>query len=373
MWRRGHCIAVRALEGRPLPSAPAASAAPSLPRQLRAPAAYFSLRQPRASVAPAAVDVASPRWPQRRGFASSSPEEGTAEAAKKEEAEPKAEAAAEADAGQPDEGSEASSGGEQRPPRVLWKAKPLDAAFGEAENVVNRSAFVSAGGLGLALLGIAPYTAPTPFLFALVLSTLQVRIAHAWQIRQLRAHLRRHVLELTEEFQPGEDEATTVLVRCSGGLSRTLTLGGPAVEGKSRPPLADVLRLGDPFLHLDRGSGSAEDEEALAALWQSSRTIADEELDIKNFEDESDKEANRVVQGLSVLTVQDLEKLEKAGAEKHGTSPKASIRQIARASQMVAGVILVGGGMIGAGGRLAEPGVQQAMVETRPAGAEAER
>lgn len=233
-------------------------------------------------------------------------------------------------------------------PRILWTAPTLHPTFETAERAVGTYSVATGGGIGLALLGIAPHLAPNPFMVAMLLAAVQVHIAYAWQLRTLRAHLRRNVTELvrTEEVSgEGENAAsTTVLsVTCDGGVSRTLRLN----EGKGAPCFADVMRQTGHFIFIDRSAGQADDPEALDSLLNSDRIIDDEELNVEPVGEESQQEANKVVQRLAGLKASDLKTF--SGAQ--SLPPNAALQQAARHSQVLAGVTLFGGAAICVGGR----------------------
>eukprot|EP00927_Polykrikos_kofoidii_P084271 TRINITY_DN8832_c0_g1_i2.p1 TRINITY_DN8832_c0_g1~~TRINITY_DN8832_c0_g1_i2.p1 ORF type:complete len:383 (-),score=68.49 TRINITY_DN8832_c0_g1_i2:120-1268(-) len=238
-------------------------------------------------------------------------------------------------------------------PQVLWRAPPLKKQFAAAEQSITLCAGLSAGGLGLALLGLAPFAASNPFMIALLLASLQVRLAHAWQIRQLRAHFRRHVTEIVET-----DGKLTV--EFDGGLERSLEFEDPSQSGETRPPLAAVIRYGHPFVYIDRDIGEAVNgDEALEAALSSEKVIKTEILDITTFEDEPLLEAQKIVQKLSVLTIRDLDLLAArqgtvVGGTKRpvGLTPKASMKQMERSSKLFGIGMMSMGSVFFVGGRL---------------------
>jgi hypothetical protein len=238
-------------------------------------------------------------------------------------------------------------------PQVLWRAPPLKKQFAAAEQSITLCAGLSAGGLGLALLGLAPFAASNPFMIALLLVSLQVRIAHAWQIRQLRAHSRRHVTKIV-----GTEEK--LIIEFDGGLERSLEFEDPSQSGETRPPLAAVIRYGHPFVYIDRDIGEAVNgDEALEAALSSEKVIKTEILDITTFEDEPQVEAQKIIQKLSVLTIGDLDLLAArqgtvVGGTKRpvGLTPKASMKQMERSSKLFGIGMMSMGSVFFVGGRL---------------------
>lgn len=214
------------------------------------------------------------------------------------------------------------------------------------ERSLGYSAAITGGGLGLGLLGVAPFAPPTPFMVGLLLAVLQVRVAHAWLSRQLRAQARRHVTELALAEPAAEGAAPVLQVRCDGGLSRTLRLA-PSPEGASKPQLAEVLRSGHTFVFLDAARGSSDDPEALDKVRNSECVITNEDVVVEPFPDESQEEANKMVQPLLSLTHEHLKKL----GGKDSATPMASLADIERNAYLTGGVILAGGVVVCAGGR----------------------
>jgi len=225
-------------------------------------------------------------------------------------------------------------------PTVLFTAPSIRKDFDEAVRQVNMSAAISALGLGSALLGVAPFTPPNAFCFALMLAVVQVRLAHVWQTRMLRSHVRRHVEEIIQH-----DEGSIEIK--SGNLTRKLQLSAATAAGE-KPQLNEVLEHGGPFVFIDQKGGKIEADSAFEAMLQSDRAITREDLDIKTFDGEHKQEADKVVQPLSKITSKDLPKITKQA--KGMASPQVAISQTSRSAFSVSGVILIGGGIIGVAG-----------------------
>mmetsp|Transcript_6365 Transcript_6365/g.19225 ORF Transcript_6365/g.19225 Transcript_6365/m.19225 type:complete len:340 (-) Transcript_6365:249-1268(-) len=254
---------------------------------------------------------------------------------------------------QPAQPSQGESPPEPDGARVLWRARALTQELQAAEASLVHSAAMSGCGLGLGLLGVAPFVPPTPFMAGLLLSVLQVRLAHVWLSRQLRAQARRHVTELALAeghalTSEGSAQPLVLVLKCDGGLSRTLRLSpGPAAVDGSKPALAEVLEAGRSFLFLDDALGSSDDPEALKQISQSQGTIANEDITVEPFTDESQEDANKVVQPLLGLTRAHIQKMK----GKDNVSPAASLANIQRTAYLTAGIILAGGATVFAGGR----------------------
>lgn len=231
-------------------------------------------------------------------------------------------------------------------PRVLWEASRLTKEFEQAEHTVNMAAVASGGGIGAALLGIAPFTAPNPFMVALLIASFQVHLAHRWQMRQLNAQIRRHVLKVTED-----EEGTLLILKFDGNLTRSLRLTSGTVrsDDDKRPTLAEVFEQSKNIIYFDNGLGKSEAQELLDAVIQSNRGIVKEELTIKPMHDEAEDELTKVVQRLDGLMKKDLEQLAKSEA----SPPKTELAKVVWSAQVVAGIILTGGIVIGVGGRSA--------------------
>lgn len=230
-------------------------------------------------------------------------------------------------------------------PNVLFTAPAISKDFAEAERAVDLSAVASGLGLGAALLGIAPFTAPNYFLVAMLLATFQVNLAHTWQTRVLRAQARRHIEEVVQL-----DEGR-FSIRGGHGLERTLHLSHDAAED-DRPPLSEVLLHGGLFVFLDRTHGTDEAPEALEAMLQSSRSISSEDLVIATFEGESQDEADKLVQNLAKISSKELRSIAKQQKGSTGPSaPKLALAQAARSAQAVAGTIFLAGTVICVSGR----------------------
>jgi hypothetical protein len=232
---------------------------------------------------------------------------------------------------------------EEAPPEplVLFRAPSLGPDFDDATRLVNYSALGSAFGLGAALLGIAPFTAPNTFVVALMLAVVQVRLAHTWQMRVMRAQVRRHVEEVVQ-LPEGR-----ISIR-SGNLKRTLQLSAATAAGE-KPQLSEVLRHGHPFVFIDRKLGKVQAQEALDAIFESDRAITSEDLDITVFEEETKDEADKVVQPLSKISSKELETISKKAVGMD--TPKAAMAQASKSAITVAGVIVVAGGVLGISGR----------------------
>jgi len=242
-------------------------------------------------------------------------------------------------------------------PRVLWKAPALAKEMQATEHMLGVSAMATGSGLGMALLGIAPFTPPNPFMFGLFLAVMQVRLAHIWMTRQMRAQVRRHVTELVQvegSLDADSKEALVIRMTSDGGLVRTLHLVAPDGEEK-KPPFSDVTSQGCTFVFFDRGQGKSDFKEALDAVLDSERVIQKEELEVTPFEEESQLEADKMVQRLTSLTREHLKGLK----GKDEVAPAASLGQIRRSSQLSGAVILSAGVVIGIGGRIASEQPQQ--------------
>lgn len=238
----------------------------------------------------------------------------------------------------------AGTGEEEPRPRVLWKAPGISPTFAESEHALTVSTGATAGGLGLALLGIAPFTPPNPFMAALVIAVLQVRLGHEWVWRQMKANLRRHVTLLTLEEGATDDSASTLVltIEYSGGLSRKLHLS-PATDDEGKPTFKDVVQKGHAFLAFDQAIGSSDLQEELDAVLSSGHVIASESFSVEPIEEESQEEADRDIQRLSTLTKAELEK---AGGKEGILSPAKSLDAVARSSRILASVMLTGGTFI---------------------------
>lgn len=250
------------------------------------------------------------------------------------------------DSGRPAGTSAESTGG----PRELWRARPVQKEYREVEEVLGISALATGSGLGLALLGVAPFTPPNPFMAAILLTILQVRVAHAWTLRQLQAQARRHVtkVELMSGDVENSEEALSVRISCDGGLTRTLALTAPS-SSSAKPPVCDVMKNGVTFIFLDRELGDAKDEALLdAALLQSDRVISSESITVQPFEGEgSEDDALNTVQKLAALRKEDLARL----ATKEESSVPAQVSRLRGAAVMSGAIILTGGLVICLGGR----------------------
>mmetsp|Transcript_11309 Transcript_11309/g.20070 ORF Transcript_11309/g.20070 Transcript_11309/m.20070 type:complete len:290 (+) Transcript_11309:56-925(+) len=228
-------------------------------------------------------------------------------------------------------------------PRQLFSAKPLTKLASDAESTLSVSAMCSAGGLGAALLGVAPFTPPNPFMIGLLISVVQVQLAHAWMLRQLFVQQRRHVLEVIEEIKDGE---TVVTVKCDGGVTRHLKLDADAASG-SKPSLEDIATKGSSFIFLDRKAG--EVHEALDTLLQSDRGVASEEVQVTSISGESEDESRTLVQKFTDLTREHLKKID----GKEGPPPREAIEGITRSAKLTGYVFLFGGSLLGAACRQA--------------------
>lgn len=229
-------------------------------------------------------------------------------------------------------------------PVVLWEAKPLEKEFQITESLLNVSALASGSGLGMALLGIAPFTPPNPFMFGLLLAVVQVRLTHIWSTRLLRGHTRRHVTKLEQTITP---DSYLIAITCDGGLTRTLRLKEPASDDKKpKPTFAETIEQGSTYISFDKDLGKAQ-LPAFNELMQSDRVIASEKIEVKPFEDESQEEAEKVVQRLSALSKEDLKKIQ----GKDGGAPKKSLASLRRSGQLLGSVILTSGLLICLSGR----------------------
>lgn len=231
-------------------------------------------------------------------------------------------------------------------PVVLFRARRLQKEFEATEYVLAASAVATGSGFGMALLGIAPFTPPNPFMVGLLLAIVQARLAHIWTTRQLRAQVRRHVTELGQVEDSG---VLVVSLHCDGGLKRKLRLSLPRA-GESKPSFAEVMKQGRSFVFLDRKLGEVvAGEEALDALLNSERVIASEELSVTPFQEESQLEAEKVAQRLANLTQEHL----KAMKGRDEVSALETLAQLRHHAQIIGGVILTSGLVICLGGRYA--------------------
>lgn len=226
-------------------------------------------------------------------------------------------------------------------PTVLWEAPMLTKPYEQTESLLGVSALASASGLGMALLGVAPFTAPNPFMFALLLAVIQVRLSHIWGSRMLRAQTRRHV---TQVVQTIESDVLLVAITCDGGLVRKLRLVAPAGNEK-KPSFAEVIKEGKTYIFFDKEFGKGE--QALEELLLSDRVIASEEFTVTPLGEEDQGEADKVVQRLSTLSREDLKKIQ----GKDAVAPKKSLAQLRRSAQMLGSVILTAGLILCLGGR----------------------
>lgn len=161
----------------------------------------------------------------------------------------------------------------------------------------------------MALLGIAPFTPPNPFMIAVLLAVMQVRVAHVWLTRMLRAQVRRHVTELEAEVVESEavpDSQQPVLLTklricCDGGLVRNLHLGKPK-ENETRATVKDIFEKGQSFVFLDQKLGSVTDKQVLELILNSSLVVSHEELKVIAVDDESQEDTEKLVQKFTDLT-----------------------------------------------------------------------
>lgn len=248
--------------------------------------------------------------------------------------------------------------GEPDLPRVLWRAPSLEDEVANAEGVLNISACRTGFGLVSSLLGIAPFTPPTPFMAALLLATLQTRLAHILLVKQLRAHARRQVVEVVQESgsistDVGDDLVVTL--RHGGGVVRRLTLVTPGgSDDAEKPDIAEVLKKCKPFAYVEADAGGeAPDEEAAAAFEQliaSGRVISAEEVDItpfsKSFDPESAAEAEKLTQRLDKLTSAHLKQNEGRCAE----PPASSVARLEKSAAMCGHIVFASGFLVLVGG-----------------------
>lgn len=227
-------------------------------------------------------------------------------------------------------------------PVVLWKAPPLKNEFGMTEHLLRVSAVASGSGLGMALLGIAPFTAPNPFMVGLLLAVMQVRLTHIWGTRTLRAQTRRHVTELVQTI---ESDDVLVTIQCDGGVIRKLRLRSPAGSEK-KPSFADIMKQGRTYIFFDMDLGKAE-QPAFDELLSSKHVLVSEELLVTPFEEESKEEAEKMVQRLVALTHEDLKQIQ----GKDVVTPKRSLAGLRRSGQLLGGVVLTAGLLICLSGR----------------------
>eukprot|EP00930_Biecheleria_cincta_P008773 TRINITY_DN110338_c0_g1_i1.p1 TRINITY_DN110338_c0_g1~~TRINITY_DN110338_c0_g1_i1.p1 ORF type:complete len:298 (-),score=49.98 TRINITY_DN110338_c0_g1_i1:129-1022(-) len=245
-----------------------------------------------------------------------------------------------------EESTRVAEGDEQETPsgpRVLFTAPPMKKLASDTEGALSTSAICTAGGIGAALMGIAPFTPPNPFMIALLLSVVQVQFAHGWMLRQLWAQRRRHVLEVVQEEKDG---ITFVTIRCDGGLTRELKLESGPASG-STPSFADIATQGQSFMFLDRNLGEVQDAEALDALLQTEQGLASEELTTEPVSGESKEEAGKFVQKFTDLTREHLKSI----AGKDGGSPEQALNALIRSSQIAGIGFLLAGSTLGVMGR----------------------
>eukprot|EP00929_Paragymnodinium_shiwhaense_P051999 TRINITY_DN26081_c0_g1_i5.p1 TRINITY_DN26081_c0_g1~~TRINITY_DN26081_c0_g1_i5.p1 ORF type:complete len:325 (+),score=26.07 TRINITY_DN26081_c0_g1_i5:73-1047(+) len=198
--------------------------------------------------------------------------------------------------------------GQTKASKLIFKTFLLWPHFLDAKRKVDACAVIAGSGLGLALLGVAPYTAPTPFLLAVFLAVVQVRLTHAVQVRQLRAHLRRHVEAL--RVKPKGESSTELTIVCSGALVRVLHLVDAGRYDDHKPPIKDILKHGASWIAIGRApeyDDDYNDKERFQALFSSSKIVQEEELIIGCSDDESIKEAKKGIQRLDRLTREDIE------------------------------------------------------------------
>lgn len=237
-------------------------------------------------------------------------------------------------------------------PRVLFTGPPIKKIASDTESALTSSAICTAGGIGAALLGIAPFTSPNPFMIALLLSVVQVQFAHGWMLRQLWAQRRRHVLELVQEEKDG---IMIVTLRCDGGLTRELKLESGPASG-STPSLADIATQGQSFMFFDRQAGDVQDAEALDALLQTEQGVVSEELTTEPISGESKEEAGKFVQKFTDLTREHLKSI----ATKDGGSPEQALKALIRSSQLGGFFFLCAGSTLGVMGRMSADQVVEA-------------
>lgn len=230
-------------------------------------------------------------------------------------------------------------------PVVLFRGPSLEKDFARTEQLLTNGAICTGSGLGMSLLGIAPFTPPNPFMFGLLLAVLQTRLAHAWMSRQLRAQLRRNVTEITLKAEA--DDILLVTLTHAGGVVRQVRLR-EASENDSKPSFREVLSDGGKsFTFIDVEAGEVLDEEAFENLMNSDRIITGEDITVKSMAEESEEQAKKDIQRLSALTKMHLEKIK----GKEGHPPKGGMALVRRSAQLTGSVILTGGLLICVGGR----------------------
>jgi len=174
-------------------------------------------------------------------------------------------------------------------------------------------------------------------MIGLLLSVVQVQLAHAWMLRQLFVQQRRHALELVEETKDG---ATVLTLKCDGGVSRYLELDMDPATG-SKPSLNDIVTKGSSFVFFDQKAG--ETHEALDAMLQTDRGIANEKVEVTPVSGESEDESRRLVQRFDDLTREHLKKIE----GKEGPPPREAIEALIRSSKLGGYIFLFGGSVLG--------------------------
>lgn len=238
----------------------------------------------------------------------------------------------------PSETQETSEG-----PKLIWKAPPVAAEYNTAKTTVELSAAVTLGGLGFALLSMAPFTHPTTFSFGLVLGCINIQLLQTWNTRQLRSNIRRHVLELTQQ---SKDDGTLALdILCDGGMLRNVVLTAEKAE-EGKPSIGRILTSGESLITMDKEKGSSDYPELLEALMSSDRGIKEEQLKLAPLGVETEAEVARLQVGMRMdgVTIEGLEKAEKQTTPP--LKPTAVFQQVSTVSQSVAAVVFGGGALL---------------------------
>jgi len=237
-------------------------------------------------------------------------------------------------------------------PRVLFRAPSMKSNRINAEDALARSAAVQSCGLGLAFLGIAPFTPPSPFMVGLLLAAFQVQTVYTWQLRQVRINARRHIVEISDvSAEEGKDALSVVKIVCDGVTRRLHVSSQDSVEAarkssrakvgdiiKSPQKLGDIIKSGH-FVSLDHKGGEKRDAEALETLLSSDVVITKENVEFEYFPSEVKLEADKMTTRLGDLKLSEIKQMDGAAARDVGTQ----FEKINLGAQLTAGIVGVGG------------------------------